>query len=286
MHEEPLLHDRVRRHLSNYLSNPSHALLLTGANGIGKSLILEGLARELLHRGNVDVRNFAAIRYIEPDDKQTISIETIQNLRQFTKIQPTHDSISQVVIVRDAECMSNEAETALLKLLEEPPRGVVILMSCISPSLLLATIRSRVTHIEVIPPTKKALSEYFKLEIETPEFQKAYSLSQGVVGFMQMILKADDNTIPLEDVKSFIGLSLYQKLTHVDAMSKDRGAALQFLVNLQTLYRVLCRAHALRNDAAGVRYLTDRVQAIQIATEAISANANIKLQLDSLILSL
>lgn len=281
----PLLHERTEKQLREYLARPSHALLVTGASGLGKSLILEWVTSELLGK-KIDTRNNAAIRYIEPDARQTIPIEVIQNLRQFTKIQTTGKGIDRVIIIRDAECMSHEAETALLKLLEEPPAGVVILLSAMSPTLLLETIRSRVTQIEIIPPRKAVLAEYFDLKLESPEFQKAYSISQGAVGIMQRILRDGGVYQPLETAKSFVGLSMYEKLTRVDMLSKDRGDTLHFLEALLTLYRILCHARAAKSDREGVRTFHQKVEAVQATIESIASNGSMKLQLDALILHL
>ncbi|MEO6708591.1 MAG: DNA polymerase III subunit [Planctomycetota bacterium] len=53
----------------------------------------------------------------------------------------------RIVILRGAERMVEQAQNALLKMLEEPGANVLWILICDRPSLLLATIRSRVVPV-------------------------------------------------------------------------------------------------------------------------------------------
>lgn len=63
----------------------------------------------------------------------------------------------KVVLVHPADAMNLQAASALLKTLEEPPRGVRLLLSATAPDRLLATVRSRCQAVRLAPvPAEQA----------------------------------------------------------------------------------------------------------------------------------
>ncbi len=74
--------------------------------------------------------------------KKEIQIHQIRDMIEQAYIMP-NEAEGKAFIVHEAELMNTQAQNALLKLLEEPPRGVVIILSTATPSMLLETVRSR-----------------------------------------------------------------------------------------------------------------------------------------------
>ena len=75
-------------------------------------------------------------------EAREIPISAIRNLRQHFSLSSWQSSFKIAVIER-AHLMNMEAQSALLKLLEEPRKNVLLLLLCEYPALLLDTIRSR-----------------------------------------------------------------------------------------------------------------------------------------------
>ncbi len=75
-------------------------------------------------------------------DKKAISIEQIRAMQQDLALRPL-EGRRRVVIIDDAADLSEHAEVALLKTLEEPPKHAVLLLLTPTPARLLETIRSR-----------------------------------------------------------------------------------------------------------------------------------------------
>ena len=152
-----------------------HGWLLTGPRGVGKATLAWRIARFLLTRsdaggdqpggpdpvGSLDADPAAAVcrrlaQLAEPrafllrpvwDDerkrfKQGITIDEVRRLKNFFHMSAA-DAGSRVVIVDAADEMNTSAANALLKLLEEPPEGAVLLLVSHQPARLLPTIRSR-----------------------------------------------------------------------------------------------------------------------------------------------
>src|ERR1035437_7109375 len=123
-----LLHPIVSNQLDNFAAKPSHALLVVGYEGIGKSTICKLLAIRLLKLSDESkLETYPHLKIIQPDDK-SISIEAIRELKQFTKlkISSQDNEIQRVIVIEHAETLTIEAQNALLKLLEEPPTDTEI----------------------------------------------------------------------------------------------------------------------------------------------------------------
>lgn len=66
----------------------------------------------------------------------------------------------RVVIVDPAQAMNTNAANALLKTLEEPGEGLVLLLVCDAPAALPATIRSRCQRVRLPPPSRDQAREW------------------------------------------------------------------------------------------------------------------------------
>lgn len=100
---------------------------------------------------------------LEEEDKESANIKT-DTMREMTRWAQQKAMLSswKVFIVRDAEAMVVNAQNAILKTLEEPPPGTVIIMTVSQKNALLSTILSRSCLVEFGPlprPALKALLE-------------------------------------------------------------------------------------------------------------------------------
>ena len=142
----------------------AHAYELSGPRSIGKHTVAIRLAQTLSCTAEPRVSGgcgtCAACRKIErgvhPDvavvtrevdldsrnDRKNITIEQIRTMQQDLALRPL-EGPRKVVIIDDAADLSEEAEIALLKTLEEPPAHAVLLLVTPTPARLLDTIRSR-----------------------------------------------------------------------------------------------------------------------------------------------
>jgi len=82
----------------------------------------------------------------ETDDKgkqkKEIRVDQIREMIGQAQIMP-NEADGKAFVIHEAELMNTQAQNALLKLLEEPPRGVVLILSTATPTMLLETVRSR-----------------------------------------------------------------------------------------------------------------------------------------------
>lgn len=101
----------------------------------------------------------------EPDEKKdlkkektVITMDQIQDLRKMAYLRPMIGR-RRVFIVEDADNMSEEAENALLKLLEEPPLFTHIILLAENPDLILPTIKSRCHTLTFLPVSDEEIEK-------------------------------------------------------------------------------------------------------------------------------
>lgn len=102
-------------------------------------------AREGIHPDIIQVAR-------ETDDKgkqkREIRVDQVRDMIGQAQIMP-NEAEGKAFLIHDAETMNPNAQNALLKLLEEPPKGVVLILSTEAPAMLLPTIRSRCVELSV-----------------------------------------------------------------------------------------------------------------------------------------
>ncbi len=87
-----------------------------------------------------------------------IKISSIRDIKKFLSISYS-DVKFRIVLISDAHLMNEEAQNALLKNLEEPPEGVIFILTTPYPDNLRETIRSRCWRIAFEPLSESDLSE-------------------------------------------------------------------------------------------------------------------------------
>lgn len=133
--------DSLRRRLP-------HAVLLSGAAGIGLKAIAEAIAGPALYLEPLDSDG-------RPAPNGSISAARIRGLYEDTRSK--HERL--VAIIDDADRLTPAAQGAFLKLLEEPSPGTHFILTSHQPAQLLPTIRSRVQHYKIPPITPEQTDE-------------------------------------------------------------------------------------------------------------------------------
>ena len=137
-----------------------HAFLFKGPDGVGKRLFARGVAAALNCRGGeagkacgrcVSCRKFISANH--PDyvvvrpEKGMIKIDQVREVTR-TLGYPPYESKLRIVLLEDVHTMRQEAANSLLKTLEEPPVGNVLILTAESAQEVLPTISSR---CQVVP---------------------------------------------------------------------------------------------------------------------------------------
>ena len=165
------------------LGGMPHALLLVGPSGVGKATLADDIAAGLLCRAedprDRPCRECRACRALEhgnhPDVHRLAPTGAglvipiggrdergVRDLVRDLSLLPVEGG-ARVAIVTDADRMTEDAQSAFLKTLEEPPVGTVLLLTATDEERLLPTIRSRCSRIRLGPVAR---SEVERLLVE------------------------------------------------------------------------------------------------------------------------
>ncbi len=138
------------------------AMIFSGPAGIGKRLFTADIAAALLGLGSLERKPDAwllAPGISKETGKPTdIPVESVRDMKVWAYQRPLYNS-SKLVLIDDADRLSDPASNTLLKVLEEPPAYLHFILVSSLPTALLPTIRSRCQEISFAPLTDTQTAE-------------------------------------------------------------------------------------------------------------------------------
>jgi DNA polymerase III delta' subunit len=195
-------------------SGVPHALLLAGPAGVGKTTLALDIAAGLLclnpDREIRPCRSCRACRALEHGNHPDLhrlapggagavigmggsDQRGVRELIGELALMPVEGG-ARVAIVESAERMTEDAQSALLKTLEEPPSGTVLILCAEDDERLLPTIRSRCVRIRLGPVPIRAIEEILadRDVADAPTAARVGRLSGGRPGVALALAAAPD----------------------------------------------------------------------------------------------
>jgi DNA polymerase-3 subunit delta' len=159
--------------------------IFSGPEDLGKSTVALAFARNLILADNGEIRDFSTVNsdlhiLSREVGKKNISIEAV---RDFIKILSLSSFLNsyKIGIIKEAETLSPEAASALLKTLEEPREKVIIILLTSALDSLLPTIVSRSQVLYFYPVDFETVYDYLseELNLKRSEAKEIAALSAG-----------------------------------------------------------------------------------------------------------
>lgn len=183
----------------------SHAHIIVGEDGIGKSNLAKLIAINILgghqDRNYVDIVNYRC-------KKSSFGVDDVRDVVDEVSKKP-FEGDKKVIIIHDGNKMTVQAQNALLKTIEEPPKGVFIILLCESLELILDTIKSRCQIYKLTPLTKDEVKLYIERlgteNYSNEEIKAAISYSEGIPGKAEKFLRDSS----LKDLRNLLIDLLY-----------------------------------------------------------------------------
>lgn len=233
-------HEQIKEHMQAAIRDkkPFHAYLFQGEEGVGKEALARTFAAGLQcqsESADKPCKECVSCRQMEsgnqPDviwvtrEKASLGVDEIrEQLCNTMDIKP-FSSPYKIYLVPEAEKMTDAAQNALLKTIEEPPEyGIVILMTS-NISALLPTIQSRCLTMEFRPLSTAVVESYVKEHCQVPDYQARASaaFAQGNLGKAMRYAKSEDFIERKDHIISLLRHVEQMDLSEMLAVIKDLG---------------------------------------------------------------
>lgn len=237
-----------------------NAILIDGPRGAGKKTLAHILAAAAVCESKDELpcgicrqcRNAFAhahpdISLFEGSSARSIGVDIVRKIRLDAYVKP-NDADRKVYIFSDAQNMTEQAQNALLKILEEPPAYVLFILTSDSRSHILETVRSRSQIVSVGPVTEEAAEKaLISFGVNAEDALRAARISGGIIGRAKIMLDegfAEIASFATDFTKALCSADLYSFVRLSGKLEKDSGLFASFLELLPALFR---DAISLRN---------------------------------------
>lgn len=283
-----VINRQTEQQLKQLIANPSHAVLLLGPDGIGKTAISLYVSQIILSLQPTELESYPYFYHLQPEGS-AISIAAVRDIQKALRLKTTGTtSIRRIICIDHADALTQEAQNALLKILEEPPADTVLILTAHHKHALLPTILSRTQIITVHAPAQQQLEQHFiEMGSNATAVQRAYFLSGGLPGLMHGMLHNKTEHPLLAQVaaaKDFLKQTTFERLASIDTLTKQKETLNPFLEALVRIASSGLMQAANRGDIKGIRQWHSIRNEVTKAQDALQRSANAKLVLTKMLL--
>jgi len=285
----------------------AHAYLLQGPKGIGKTRFAQTLANAMLCEqltleacGNckscrlIKSSSHPDYRQLASESGKAIGIDSIRDISSFFSLTSQYGR-HQISVVRDADRMTTAAANALLKTLEEPPAGALLLLISEQASLLPITVRSRCQSLRfTVPAHQDGLAWLQQEGIEAEHAEPMLNIARGAP-LSALALDKEGESANQRDLVVDGARDLYfGRKGAIDlAESYLKLGAKQALYTLWQWKAEMVRNLAVNQDSAdrdlaqklGQRRLLTRIDGLSTAIRRLDSQLNEQLILEDVLIS-
>ena len=275
----------------------SHGILLCGEEGCGCGYAARCLAADYLcpqggdaARAVMEGKSSECIEIEGEGASGEIKIDRIREMRQ--EIFDTALSANgRVVIIYGAQHFNQASANALLKVLEEPPQGVVFLLTSSGSAAVLPTIRSRCRIYNMAPVSAPECTQWLNTHYPAcPDARELSIIYAGCIGLAagaaqgQSSPRGKSLALAKELAQCISQKSSYRAMILLAALEKDKTGARLLLEDLRCLAAAALRAGSGWGFVPKTAART--VKLCSWALEGLTRNLNLKLLLTDLALRL
>ncbi len=250
-------HEQVVLHMQNAIRQKkvSHAYLLCGEAGSGKRLLAEAFAKTILcEEGGISAcGKCKSCRQTEsgnnPDfrivvrEKATLGVKEIREQVTSDALIKPYSSEHKIYLIDEAEKMTEEAQNALLKTIEEPPEYAVFLLLVSRRELLLQTILSRCILLPLYPVAVGKIKQFLMERKGIPDYlaESAAAFSEGLVGRAVQYAESEEFVEQRKEVLHLVKyvdeMTMAEVMEYVKLFAAKKDAADAYLELILLWYR-------------------------------------------------
>ncbi|MDO4296102.1 MAG: DNA polymerase III subunit delta' [bacterium] len=234
----------------------SHAYILSGEERMGKRMLADAFAMTLLcEKGGVEPcmechsckqflsGNHPDVVYVSHEKPNSIGVEEIrQQVNDDIRIRP-YSSPYKVYIMEEAELMTESAQNALLKTIEEPPSYAVLCLLTANEKRLLSTILSRCVKFSLRPLPDEKIREFLAVHygVEGEAADLYVGFARGNLGKAMHLVESEDFRQLYDEVLHVLRhqqeMNLSELLDAIRKMTEDKLNLDDILDFMQIWYR-------------------------------------------------
>ena len=251
-------HEQIKDHFQKAIANNkvSHAYILTGEAGMGRKSLANAFALTLLcEKGKSEPcmechackqvlsGNHPDLIYVEHEKPGSIGVDDIRKQINDTIMVRPYSSYYKIYIVDEAEKMTQQAQNALLKTIEEPPSYAVIILLTTNQDAFLPTILSRCVQLKLKPlkdfVVKSYLTEHMQIAEADADIYAAFA--RGNLGRAIALASSEDFNLMRQEVlhllKHVKDADISELLDYIRKLKEDNLDIYECLDFMQLWYR-------------------------------------------------
>ena len=251
-------HEQIKDHFQKAIANNkvSHAYILTGEAGMGRKSLANAFALTLLcEKGKSEPcmechackqvlsGNHPDLIYISHEKPGTIGVDDIREQINDTIMVRPYSSYYKIYIVDEAEKMTQQAQNALLKTIEEPPSYAVIILLTTNQEMFLPTILSRCVQLKLKPLKNFVVKGYLTDHLHVPEADADIyvAFARGNLGRAISLASSDDFKLLRQEVlhllKHIKEMDISELLDYIKKLKEENLDIYECLDFMQLWYR-------------------------------------------------
>ncbi len=316
-------HEGIIKHLQNAISaeKVSHAYIFNGEEGMGKKSLALAFAKTLQCMENKgqpckgckscmqsDSGNHPDVLWIT-HEKTSIGVDDIRTqVNADIQVMP-YQSPYKIYIIDSADKMTENAQNALLKTIEEPPEYAIILLLACNIQSLLPTILSRCVVLDLKPIDKVLIKEHLMNKLQIPDYvaEIAADFSGGNVGKAIKYASSDDFESKKEDIFHILryidDMELDEVISGIKTMTENKSSVNDYIDLMMLWFRDVLMLKATKDpnlllfkdefqtikkqaNTSSYDKIENIIKSMEEAKAKLKANVNLDITIELMLLSI
>ncbi|GEM_PF-1049274 len=218
-----LLSGRSKILLDNIDLKSNQAIVLVNDDIEYLKSIYKDVASRALEISVDKLRDYPYIIKIETT-KSSLGVDEVRNLESKLSLAISSKKlINRIVIIEQGNIITVSAQQSLLKIIEETPKGTLIIILISSLNKLLPTIRSRTRNIEILKPNIDEAVSYYS-NFDKKEVEQNYLISEGNPLVLDALLNKTNVAVndQLKLAKQIVSMEKIDRISLINDLVEDK----------------------------------------------------------------
>ena len=218
-----LLSGRSKILLDNIDLKSNQAIVLVNDDIEYLKSVYKDVASRALEISVDKLRDYPYIIKIETT-KSSLGVDEVRNLESKLSLAISSKKlINRIVIIEQGNIITVSAQQSLLKIIEETPKGTLIIILISSLNKLLPTIRSRTRNIEILKPNIDEAVSYYS-NFDKKEVEQNYLISEGNPLVLDALLNKTNIAVndQLKLAKQIVSMEKIDRISLINDLIEDK----------------------------------------------------------------